>query len=304
MMKPTMISVGILEIMCGSGTTICFRIWCSTGRTMTIPIHIQYLKGSYGTVDLGATMALILLSIIRSLCSIAVPEAHHQGRGRGRSQRIRQKNGRGVTRLTIKDSQAQRVLAGNRIAYCSTISRTSPSRRGKNHSGARRGTALTKRERADYSKQQRTKSVLIVVKGHPTRCSRRWWKSSSRSLRTPTTPVIADFIDEDDNEVRRAAQLVPGESRAAFCFSAATTKTSGAISAGSTCRSVVVTNDAHELGFLNLRASRPTTSGARACAMSICLPGTGIYRSRRRPRDFHPAPSAMRVVSKRSGKTA
>ncbi len=30
----------------------------------TIPIHIQYLKGSYGTVDLGATMALILLSII------------------------------------------------------------------------------------------------------------------------------------------------------------------------------------------------------------------------------------------------
>ena len=31
---------------------------------MTIPIHIQYLKGSYGTVDLGATMALILMSII------------------------------------------------------------------------------------------------------------------------------------------------------------------------------------------------------------------------------------------------
>ena len=30
----------------------------------TIPIHIQYLKGSYGTVDLGATMALILLSIL------------------------------------------------------------------------------------------------------------------------------------------------------------------------------------------------------------------------------------------------
>ena len=29
----------------------------------TIPIHIQYLKGSYGTVDLGATMALIFLSI-------------------------------------------------------------------------------------------------------------------------------------------------------------------------------------------------------------------------------------------------
>ena len=33
-------------------------------KYMTIPIHIQYLKGSYGTVDLGATMALILLSIL------------------------------------------------------------------------------------------------------------------------------------------------------------------------------------------------------------------------------------------------
>ena len=31
---------------------------------MTIPIHIQYLKGSFGTVDLGATMALIMLSIV------------------------------------------------------------------------------------------------------------------------------------------------------------------------------------------------------------------------------------------------
>ena len=30
----------------------------------TIPIHIQYLNGSYGQVDLGAIMALIVLSII------------------------------------------------------------------------------------------------------------------------------------------------------------------------------------------------------------------------------------------------
>ena len=30
----------------------------------TLPIHVQYLKGSYGTVDLGATMAIIMLSIL------------------------------------------------------------------------------------------------------------------------------------------------------------------------------------------------------------------------------------------------
>ena len=33
-------------------------------KYMTIPIHVQYLKGSYGSVDLGATMAVIMLSII------------------------------------------------------------------------------------------------------------------------------------------------------------------------------------------------------------------------------------------------
>ena len=48
------------------------RTWCSTERTiLTIPIHIQYLKGSYGTVDLGATMALIhAVASSRSSCSI------------------------------------------------------------------------------------------------------------------------------------------------------------------------------------------------------------------------------------------
>ena len=33
-------------------------------KYMTIPIHVQYLKGSYGSVDLGATMAVIMISII------------------------------------------------------------------------------------------------------------------------------------------------------------------------------------------------------------------------------------------------
>ena len=41
---------------------------------------------------------------------------------------------------------------------------------------------------AQLLKQQRTKSVLIIVKVPPTRCSRRWWKSCSRCLRIPTIP--------------------------------------------------------------------------------------------------------------------
>lgn len=63
-MKPTMISVGILEIMWVWNDYLLPYLSLDINEYKTIPIHIQYLKGSYGTVDLGATMALILLSII------------------------------------------------------------------------------------------------------------------------------------------------------------------------------------------------------------------------------------------------
>ena len=64
MMKPTLISVGILEIMWVWNDYLLPYLSLDINEYKTIPIHIQYLKGSYGTVDLGATMALILLSII------------------------------------------------------------------------------------------------------------------------------------------------------------------------------------------------------------------------------------------------
>ena len=64
MLKPTMISVGILEIIWVWNDYLLPYLVLDINKYRTIPIHIQYLKGSYGTVDLGATMALILLSII------------------------------------------------------------------------------------------------------------------------------------------------------------------------------------------------------------------------------------------------
>ena len=64
MLRPIMISVGILEIMWVWNDYLLPVLVLDINEYRTIPIHIQYLKGSYGTVDLGATMALILLSII------------------------------------------------------------------------------------------------------------------------------------------------------------------------------------------------------------------------------------------------
>jgi len=64
MLKPTLISVGILEIMWVWNDYLLPYLVLDRTKYMTIPIHVQYLKGSYGTVDLGATMAVIMLSII------------------------------------------------------------------------------------------------------------------------------------------------------------------------------------------------------------------------------------------------
>ena len=64
MLKPTLISVGILEIMWVWNDYLLPYLVLDINEYRTIPLPIQYLKGSYGTVDLGATMALILLSIV------------------------------------------------------------------------------------------------------------------------------------------------------------------------------------------------------------------------------------------------
>ena len=64
MMKPTMISDGVLEIMWVWNDFLLPYLVLDRTEYMTIPIVIQHLKGSYGQVDMGATMALILLSIL------------------------------------------------------------------------------------------------------------------------------------------------------------------------------------------------------------------------------------------------
>ena len=64
MLKPTLVSVGVLEIMWVWNDYLLPSLVLDINKYRTIPIHIQYLRGSYGTVDMGAMMALILLAII------------------------------------------------------------------------------------------------------------------------------------------------------------------------------------------------------------------------------------------------
>ena len=64
MLKPIFVSVGVLEIMWVWNDYLLPYLVLDRTKFRTIPIHIQYLQGSYGHVDLGAVMALIMMSIL------------------------------------------------------------------------------------------------------------------------------------------------------------------------------------------------------------------------------------------------
>lgn len=64
MLKPILISVAVLEIMWVWNDYLLPYLVLDRTKYKTIPIHIQFLQGSYGSVDLGATMSLIMISIL------------------------------------------------------------------------------------------------------------------------------------------------------------------------------------------------------------------------------------------------
>ncbi len=63
-LKPTMISVGILETMWVWNDYLLPYLTLDRKKFQTIPILIQYFKGGYGRVDMGAIMACVVLTVL------------------------------------------------------------------------------------------------------------------------------------------------------------------------------------------------------------------------------------------------
>ncbi len=64
MLKPTMVSVAILEAMWVWNDYLLPTLVLDIKKYKTIPMLIQYFKGSYGRVEMGPMMACIMLTII------------------------------------------------------------------------------------------------------------------------------------------------------------------------------------------------------------------------------------------------
>ena len=63
-LKPTIVSVGILEAMWLWNDYLLPTLVLDIKKYRTIPMLIQYFRGSYGKVEMGPMMASIVLTVL------------------------------------------------------------------------------------------------------------------------------------------------------------------------------------------------------------------------------------------------
>lgn len=76
MLKPTMVSVAILEAMWVWNDYLLPTLVLDIKEYKTIPMLIQYFKGSFGRVEMGPMMACIMLTIIPIVIVYLVGQKH------------------------------------------------------------------------------------------------------------------------------------------------------------------------------------------------------------------------------------
>ena len=75
-LKPTMVSVGILETMWVWNDYLLPYLVLDRKKDTTIPILIQYFRGSYGRVEMGPMMASIVLTILPIIIVYILGQKH------------------------------------------------------------------------------------------------------------------------------------------------------------------------------------------------------------------------------------
>ena len=75
-LKPTMVSVGILETMWVWNDYLLPYLVLDRKKYTTIPILIQYFRGSYGRVEMGPMMASIVLTILPIIIVYILGQKH------------------------------------------------------------------------------------------------------------------------------------------------------------------------------------------------------------------------------------
>lgn len=75
-MKPSIVTVAILQIMWIWNDYLLPYLVLDIRHYKTLSIAVQYLKGGYGTVDMGAMMAVLVLAIVPVIAFYLVSQRH------------------------------------------------------------------------------------------------------------------------------------------------------------------------------------------------------------------------------------
>ena len=154
--------------------------------------------------------------------------------------------------MTIKDLSAQ---TGYSVGTISRVLNNQPNVSEK----ARKAILAAAKEsgfqlnvNAKQLKQQQSNSILAVVKGTSNQFFAGLVESIQKRLVQTPYPLVVDYIDEDDNEVRRALQLCREKKPRGVLFLGANRQNLEADFEEIGIPCVVVTNSAADLGFSNL----------------------------------------------------
>lgn len=124
---------------------------------------------------------------------------------------------------------------------------------------------------AQSLKQQRSTAVLVVVKGRANELFAAIVERLQTLFFNTTHPLIVDFIDENDNEVRRAVQRCRERKPMGVMFLGGNNQNFLQDFGRIEVPSVIVTNDASTLPFDNLSSVCTDDRKGAACAMEFLI---------------------------------
>ena len=126
-------------------------------------------------------------------------------------------------------------------------------------------------ESAQLLKQQRSNTVLIIVKGTANELFAGMVEHLQSLFSRTTHSLIVDFIDEDDNEVLRAVKLCRERKPMGVMFLGATNRHFVSDFDKIHVPSIIVTNDASDLPFENLSSVTTNDRQGAACAVDYLI---------------------------------
>lgn len=169
--------------------------------------------------------------------------------------------------MTIKDLSAQ---TGYSVGTVSRVLNNQPNVSEKARTAILKAadeSGFQLNENAKQLKQQHGTAILVIAKGHSNELFGSLVEALQSRIAQTNYPLVVDYIDENDNEVRRALQLCREKKPRGILFLGGNRQNFADDFSKISIPCVLVTNDASNLPFPNL--SSVSSDDALAAKMAI-----------------------------------